>query len=56
LQITVKDDGKGIDQNTIRKEGNGLLNYKKRVETLGGTYTITSSAGNGTELKFVVPL
>jgi len=56
LQITVKDDGKGFNQNTIRKEGNGLLNYKKRVDTLGGNYTILSSPGNGTELKFVVPI
>ncbi len=56
LQITVKDDGNSFDENTVRKEGNGLLNYKKRVETLGGTYTISSSPGKGTELKFVVPM
>lgn len=56
LRITVKDDGKGFDVGNVRKEGNGLLNYKKRVETLGGTYIISSTRGNGTELKFVVPI
>ena len=56
LHITVKDDGKGFDQTTVRKEGNGLLNYKKRVETLAGTYNITTSPGIGTEIIFTIPL
>lgn len=56
LHITVKDDGKGFDQTAINKDGNGLMNYKKRVEILGGSYTITSTEGKGTEIFFLVPV
>ena len=56
LQITVKDDGKGFDQTAVRKEGNGLVNYNKRVKTLEGTYNITSSPETGTIINFILPI
>ncbi len=49
LQMRISDDGNGFDVNTIKK-GNGLSNMKKRTAAHGGTFTITSSAGEGTEL------
>ena len=56
LNICVKDDGRGFNENEVRKQGNGLLNYKKRVEILGGTYTLETEEGKGTVLCFSIPL
>jgi len=49
LQMIISDDGNGFDINTIKK-GNGLSNMQKRTTANGGTFTITSSAGEGTEI------
>jgi signal transduction histidine kinase/tetratricopeptide (TPR) repeat protein len=49
LQIKIKDDGKGIDTAMIRQFGNGLINMKKRMEDIGGTFSIENN--NGTQIK-----
>jgi signal transduction histidine kinase len=49
LEMHISDDGNGFDINTIKK-GNGLSNMQKRTAAHGGTFTITSSAGEGTEI------
>ncbi|MFA3783965.1 two-component regulator propeller domain-containing protein [Melioribacteraceae bacterium 4301-Me] len=51
LQITLSDDGVGIDFNSIKK-GNGLINMKSRAEKIQGRLTINSKLGAGTEIKF----
>lgn len=56
LLITIKDNGIGFDIATSREEGNGLKNYKKRIESVNGTYLLNTSPGNGTELRFEIPL
>ena len=56
LLIQVSDDGIGFSEAALQKQGNGLLNYKKRIESLKGKYALTSSNGNGTALSFEVPL
>jgi len=49
IQIRIKDDGKGFDTEKTRIFGNGLINMKNRIEQIGGTYTIESKSGTGTE-------
>jgi signal transduction histidine kinase len=49
LQIKIKDDGKGIDTTMIQQFGNGLINMKKRMEDIGGTFSIENA--NGTLIK-----
>jgi two-component system, NarL family, sensor kinase len=56
LQFFIADNGKGFNPETVNKTGNGLLNYKRRVEKLNGTYKIISGTGEGTKLSFVIPL
>ena len=56
LLIQVSDDGIGFSEAALQRQGNGLLNYKKRIESLKGKYALTSSDGNGTALSFEVPL
>ncbi len=47
LAITVEDNGKGFDTETVKK-GIGLHNVQTRVQNLGGHCTIESAEGRGT--------
>ena len=46
LEITISDDGKGFDAETI-KRGNGLNNMYKRADELGADFNIQSKMGQG---------
>jgi signal transduction histidine kinase len=53
LRVRVRDDGGGgVDLS----RGSGLLGLKDRVEALGGTMSIESSAGHGTKLHVTLPI
>lgn len=54
LIMSIKDNGIGLTNATQQKPGIGLRNIKKRVETLQGTYEI-SSKEKGTTLKIKIP-
>jgi signal transduction histidine kinase len=54
LHITIADNGQGIDQEKIRKFGNGLKNIERRMKSIGGNYTISNN--NGTQTKLESPL
>jgi signal transduction histidine kinase len=55
IKITIKDNGKGFDQCILKESGNGLLNIKKRMKSIGGKTRITSNAKNGTEVLLFIP-
>lgn len=52
--IEIQDNGKGFDT-SIKSSGSGMFNLKKRMETIGGDFTITSSIGNGTLIHLLLP-
>lgn len=57
LFITVEDNGKGFDINTIKnKEGIGLNSMQQRVLLFGGQMDIDSSVGKGTSINIVLPI
>jgi signal transduction histidine kinase/PAS domain-containing protein len=57
VELAVRDNGQGFDLETGRAAGGmGLANIRQRVEMLGGTLTITSKPGQGTELRANVPV
>ena len=56
LIFTIEDDGVGFDAGTVAGNGNGLLNYKKRIEKLNGTYQLITAPGKGTKIVFSIPL
>jgi signal transduction histidine kinase len=45
LQIKIKDDGKGINFETLPPFRNGLANMKKRMEDIGGKFSIENNNG-----------
>jgi signal transduction histidine kinase len=53
LRLTIRDDGIG---GADVGRGTGLLGLSDRIEALGGTFEVTSPAGNGTVLLIQVPI
>ncbi len=53
-KLSIIDNGKGFDLNTIEK-GNGLTNMKKRVNDLGGEFSIDSKLNEGTIISLTFP-
>ena len=57
LAITVEDDGKGFDSNTLDlSKGMGWINIRHRVEFLKGKLDINSEPANGTSvhIEFII--
>ncbi|HET7557615.1 MAG TPA: ATP-binding protein, partial [Rhodanobacteraceae bacterium] len=50
--LRVHDNGRG----GIDAHGNGLTGMRERIEALGGSLTIRSERGRGTELAIALPL
>jgi signal transduction histidine kinase len=55
LTLTIADDGRGFDVGTAWGDGLGLISMCERVKSIGGTLTIHSQPGAGTDLEVVVP-
>lgn len=49
-QLTIADDGKGIEEGVVQGSGNGLNNMQRRMEHVHGQFSITSVRGKGTEI------
>ena len=63
--VTIEDDGRGFwpgapatvqDGNNARPVGTGLANMRRRVESLGGNFELTSHPGQGTRITIQIPL
>lgn len=52
--ITVQDNGKGLGADNAA--GNGLTNFKHRMEAIGGIFQLINNAPNGLCLIFSAPL
>lgn len=53
LTMLIRDNGKGFDM-AQAKEGNGLINMKKRAEEIGAQFMIDSHPGEGTTIQLKV--
>ena len=57
LNILIEDNGKGFNPKTIdKKEGMGLPNIEKKVEQMGGVFSIDSFEKRGTSIIIDIPL
>ena len=61
LLLSVKDDGKGFDLKSLRKQAPraatlGLVGMQERAHAAGGTIEIKSAISEGTEVRFSVSL
>lgn len=60
INAYVEDDGHGFDVAAVLERGHtpagaGLLGMRERVTLLGGTFSVQSAPGAGTQLSFVIP-
>ena len=55
MLLGINDDGEGFDTEA-KVQGIGIRNMKKRVKEVDGVLEILSSPGNGTQLKFTLPI
>lgn len=51
LKIIITDNGAGIDLQNLRQFGNGLKNMARRMESIGGQFTIENKNGTVTTLE-----
>ena len=57
IKVTIEDDGKGFDPDSIRvNKSFGILGMKERVISLGGNFELISSPGRGTKIFICLPL
>jgi signal transduction histidine kinase len=54
LEVSISDNGNGIDFNNIRTFANGINNMKERIDTVGGSFEIRNN--QGTEIKISIPV
>ncbi|MBK9732956.1 MAG: hypothetical protein IPO83_17020 [Chitinophagaceae bacterium] len=55
LELIIEDNGNGFNLNNYQSEGDGLLNMHKRIQEIGGTFSLESKIGNGTVVNIKVP-
>jgi len=61
VETVIKDDGRGFDlqkvKETYDKRGSfGLLNIEERAKLVNGSAEISSTPGNGTNVRVIVPV
>ena len=59
VRLRVSDDGVGIDERGVDKRAEGHLGLrllKDRVESLGGTFTLTTARSRGTTIDATLPI
>ncbi len=61
VALTVRDDGRGFVVPTslgalLRRNHLGIISMRERVEGVGGTFSLASSPGTGTEIRVRVPV
>lgn len=55
FQLTVRDDGRGFDIESAKKESSGLRNMEQRIKLLGGNIKWVSTHKKGTLMKIKIP-
>jgi ligand-binding sensor domain-containing protein/signal transduction histidine kinase len=60
IRIGVEDNGKGFtmthDSNQSSRRHYGLAVMRERIESIGGSFDMSSGSGHGTRISFAVPL
>jgi ligand-binding sensor domain-containing protein/signal transduction histidine kinase len=56
LQVTITDNGTGFEPRLNETSRNGLRNMRHRLETIGGSFDLTTQPGLGTRVQLAVDL
>ena len=55
VRLSVRDNGRGFNQDAAKKTGHGLANMAARAEKLGGRFTVLSKVNKGTRIVLDLP-
>lgn len=55
IRVSVDDNGKGFDVDSVQGQNLGLKLIRERTEMLGGTFEVDSAMGKGTRVMFSLP-
>lgn len=55
LELILADDGQGFDVGNIKGNGIGLINMRRRIESIEGSCLMESDQANGTKLTINLP-
>ncbi len=55
IRVSVDDNGKGFDMDSVQEKNLGLKLIRERTEMLGGTFEVDSAMGKGTRVMFTLP-
>lgn len=56
LMVSVTDNGRGLAKGPLSEGAEGLKSMRRRLERMGGRCEIESRDGQGTTVRFIVPL
>jgi PAS domain S-box-containing protein len=57
VEIFIRDDGKGLGRSGAQESGRfGVAGMRERVQAFGGSFAISGAAGQGVELRAVLPV
>lgn len=56
IELVVQDAGKGFDATSGSRRGMGLLSMQERGVLAGGSVTVRSTMGRGTEVRATIPV
>lgn len=56
LRLIVRDNGRGVRMDQLPAGGNGIAGMRERAMLVGGTLTVRSAEGKGTEVRLEIPL
>lgn len=52
--ITITDNGDGFEPESVKSSGIGLKNMRDRIRLVGGHFSLSSTPGEGTQVKIVI--
>jgi len=59
LRLRVRDDGKGIDPQVLREDGQaghyGIRGMRERAKLMGGSLAVWTAKDSGTEIELIIP-
>jgi signal transduction histidine kinase len=56
LKAEIRDNGMGFNKEKTMHTGNGLTNMQKRIEGLGGIFSLETKSAGGTRIEVTLPL
>jgi signal transduction histidine kinase len=56
LSVVIRDNGCGFDPKEHLDKEHGMINLRVRMEEIGGLFQCVSAPGNGTTIRFSLPL